>query len=138
MSLKIKMAVDVPENLLSEILVTAFDGDCGGCWFWAEPYMETSEDDWLKTDDFATDPSWLSAKIIDKEDSSNGPWTVDHSTLVRGMQQILDADYGHSETLRKLQGYIREAVIDDDGSMLDAYAVDTIVQLGLFTEEVYG
>jgi len=135
-SLKLKMDVDVPENLLSEILVTAFDGEDAGCLYWAEVRdYEDGVRDWLITE-FGSD-NWLSVQIGDVEDDSKGPWIVDHSVIVRGMQEILLRDYRGSQALLKLQGYIREAVIEDDGSHLDAIAVDTIIQIGLFGEEVY-
>lgn len=140
-TLKLKMNVDVPENLLSEILVTAFDGDDGGSRFWSEPHPNDDDDDWIITDPFddSKDPAWKGVRIRHVEQDEDDPtfWTVSWGTLVQGMQNILDGDFSGHQGLRKLQGYIQEAVIEDDGGQLDTNAVDTIVQYGLFGNEQY-
>lgn len=142
MTLKLKMEVEIPRDVLNDIMETAFCLEFGGCWHWAEPAMWSYEDeDWLKTETpHAITSHWLEARIKDKEAelADRTYWVVSWETLRKGMQHILDSDYSHAEAYRKLQGYIRDAVIDGDTSMLDAYAVDSIVQIGLFGEEVYG
>jgi hypothetical protein len=143
MALKLKMEVEIPENLLDNIMVTAFDGDYGGCWHWAEPYLTDSEDDYIKIAplDMSDSPAWIEARIRGKEqgvhDLMPNFWVVSWETIRAGMQKIIDGDFSGHEALRRLQGYIQEAVIEDDGSLLDANAVDTIIQYGLFDNEIY-
>lgn len=125
---KIKMEVDVPENLLGDLMDAAFDSNYGGCWHWAEP----ASSDWIKTDESDT---FLSAHIQVKEDGVPGrAYTVTHDTLVKGMQHILDGKHGDNEHTRKLKESIAAAIIEDDGGMLDSIDVDGIVQFGLFEQ----
>lgn len=133
------MNVDVPENLLSEILVTAFDGDDGGSRFWAD-MCETEDNDGV-TYEYPKDgeSAWKEVRIrhVEQADNDFTYWVVSWGTLIEGMQKILDGDFSGHQGLRKLQGYIQEAVIEDDGGQLDTNAVDTIVQYGLFGNEQY-
>lgn len=132
MTLKLKLAVDVPENVLSDLMITAFDGDYGGCWHWSEPYG----DDWLVTKPTGINSDWVQATVLDNndedEDISSRVYKVDWSILVLGMQRIIDEDKKHP-----LIEAIAEAIFNDNAGGIDSGQVDTIVQYGLFMEEVY-
>lgn len=128
--MKLKLGVDVPENLLSDLMITAFDGHYGGCWHWSEPYG----DNWLAV--VGDERVWKEANILDTNDTDDDipsrVYTVNWDTLVLGMQRIVDDGKLHS-----LIENIADAIFDDDGGRLDSGDVDTIVQYGLFMSEVY-
>ena len=145
----LKTRLEVTEEFLSDLMITAFDGQYGGCWFWATS-QEIALGPWLETNEEAD--RWLSAKI-QKEDElelwaearDNNPkaegtakvWHVTHQTLVLGMQRILDkneADGGYYGTSATIRG----GVAEDDAGDIDANIADSIVQMGLFGEEIYG
>lgn len=134
MELTLKMEVEIPEKLLGDLLVTAFDGAHGGCWFWCH-----SDGDYQINERFVMDDPenvlsiWRKVQIVtDEEDDA---YAVDHSNLASGMQLIMNQPKGK---YNKLKALIGEAVMNDDAGVLDANDADTIVQFALFGEEVYG
>jgi hypothetical protein len=128
---------------MSDLLITAFDGNYGGCWFWAEP--KPGLDDWLivekrhREQGIGTvegeDTIWRSATIREKQASlANGKkrWAViDHAMIGRGLKRILETPNGRYTA-------IKEAIMGKDSGEIDASAVDTIIQFAVFGEEVYG
>lgn len=138
---RLKMEVDIPDNLLSEILVTAFEGEDGGSRFWAEP-VEDVEDDGVKYEypDLYGQARWLEIRIrqVEQADNDFTYWTVSRGTIRDGMQRLLDENFSGHEAMQKLQHRIREAVIEDDASMIDTDDADTMVQFGLFGDQRYG
>ena len=125
-NVKATVTLHFDDEYLSNILVTAFDGDYGGCWYWAEPKGEN----WLVTD--GVGGVWKSCTVREKEASQpNGKkrWAVvDHAMVGRGIQHIIQA--GGHDRLK-----VRLLAKDDD---LDANDADTIIQFAMFGEEVYG
>jgi len=96
----ISMRRELPAEFLSDILITAFDGDYGWSWNWFEPASE----DWLKKSGNSEDPTeglWLSCHVRLDQDSQTGNglfdttegFIVDHDVIATGIQRILDDDY---------------------------------------------
>lgn len=129
----VTLTFNLSEELLSDTMVTAFDGSYGGCWYWAT----TGSENWLTTngesDVFAN--RWLKVVIQDSEDDDPKPVTVDHATLALGISRILNNDVKVSDDITQ---YILRAVTEDDAGDIDATAADCIVQAGIFNEIVYG
>jgi hypothetical protein len=133
----VRMDVEVPHNLLSDIMVTAFDGNYGGvqrCG-WAVPvdYRIEGEGESVQT--------WREVVIEsapgyewDGEENKTSRESITWAILVKGMQEILNSD-DWAESTKKI---IVSAILDDDAGEIDANLADTIVQTGLFGEEVYG
>lgn len=136
--------LEVPEELLEAIMVTAFDGDYGGCWYWAQPAKLDDGESWLEVrhrvgrDEQTEDTAWLSAKITDAEYADPGTPVlhVTYATLVLGMQRMLDENLTHSYWSHKAP-IIQQAILDSDGGMIDADLADNIVQQGLFDKQIY-
>lgn len=129
----LRLEVEVPEAFLGNILVTAFDGACGGSWFWCHSNREIPINErFLMDDDDDVLSIWRHVHII--TDHEEDAFKVDHNVLIRGMQAILEQPDGHWETLKR---HIGQGVMDDDAGDIDANEADTIVQFGLFGKEVY-
>lgn len=133
MSQKINIRVDkeLSDDFIGDILVTAFDGSCGGCWYWARPYrMVDGKSAWVmdKTRDL-----WISVTISDKERHDGMIYIVDHAVIVTGIIRAFEST-NTGEEFRA----VREGVLTDDAGMIDSGAADVIVQLGLFGAVIYG
>lgn len=117
----LEMNVEIPEALLSDMMITAFDGDYGSCWRWCEPHG----DNWFEGEK----DEWRSVLVHETVGGDDPPkiHKVDWGVLQRGMQTIIHNDRNHS-----IIGRITEAVFDDDAGVLDSNDLDTIVQYGLF------
>ena len=128
-NVKVTVVLHFTDEYLGNILVTAFDGQYGGCWFWAEP----KGPNWLVTAPDSDDCPfhWKSCTVREKE-ASNGTkrkWAVvDHEMVARGIQRVLESKGREHLKQRLLSG-------DDD---IDSYGADTIIQFAIFGEEVYG
>jgi hypothetical protein len=136
---KVTLTLDFDAEFMSDLLITAFDGQYGGCWYWAEP--KPGLDDWLIVEKRLVEGSvpdetiWRSATIREKSASlANGKkrWAViDHAMIGRGLKRILETPNGRYTA-------IKEAIMGKDSGEIDASAVDTIIQFAVFGEEVYG
>lgn len=148
--------LEIPEELLEGIMVTAFDGDYGGCWYWAQPASVPGG--WLEVrhrvsdyDPHAEHNDWISVKIVEGSEAElhneaaehNPSFTpepnvlhVTYATLMLGMQRMLDENLaqGHWATKAPM---IQQAILDADGGMIDSDLADCIVQQGLFDKQVY-
>lgn len=120
----VSMRVDIDHDFLSSILITAFDGNYGGSWYWATPAM----DDWLKISDDGSE--WLSVYITEREDSSGNQWMVTQGGILYALQYMLDNGKMDSDTLT--------AIREGDAGYIDADQADAIVQYCVFGELVYG
>lgn len=128
-TLNIKIEVELDQEFISNVLITAFDGNYGGCWYWADIAHGT----WLRVDDSG---EWLGCDIKPKDDEPpHSSYLVDHSTLQSGIDLILSGTVQISPVVKT---YITRAIIDRDAGDIDSEAADAIVQVGLFGEIVYG
>lgn len=130
MNLKLKMEVDVPEELLSDLMITAFDGTYGGCTSYG-CFEAVSYD----IDPDKSTGGWKAVTI--RELPEDGKPFAEHrvtwETLVLGMQRLLNKN----DLRDDIREAIQEAVFNADGGEIDAGMIDTIVQFGLFNQEKY-
>lgn len=129
----ITVTMNLQDHFLGDILVTAFDGNYGGCWYWAKP----GNDNWLETngDKDILNVVWQRVCIKEHEPSELHEGQVayvDHETLAKGIRRILSGEAGIE--VDALHG----AVVEDDAGQIDSDLADCIVQEGLFEQQVYG
>ncbi len=131
----ITMTKTLPDGFLSDVLITAFDGSYGGCWYWAKPDLRRNDGRWLTT---GPDGTWQSCLItLDPEGSTScaerlmqeAGVLVNHDVIAQGITKAL-ADGRYPS--------INEAVLTVDAGCIDADDADVIVQLAVFGEVVYG
>lgn len=126
----------ITTEFLSDILVTAFDGNYGGCWYWCEPHE--SPDIVGRQDSPAQgnhEDIWLSVSVVDNNNKDKGKhgktYTINHAILMKGIKAILHDGKMDRDLLVR-------AIATNDSSDLDADWADTIVQYGLWGKEIYG
>lgn len=100
----ISLKTELPDEFLSDILITAFDGAYGASWEWFEP-VRVGDRFWLTTNGDVQKPStddlWLAVRIRLREDCETGHpvldrrdgFEVDHEALGRAIQAIIDDEY---------------------------------------------
>lgn len=121
--MKVKIEVELDRDFLSCVLITASEG---GINYWA---------DVLKVEDEGEDRMAIFLAMRANEDEEPR-FKVDHETVVRGIQRLLD---GSVRVDSQIRGYLSRAVAErDDAGDVDAYVADCIVQAGIFNELVYG
>lgn len=138
---RVHLAVPLSEDFLSSILITAFDADYGGCWYWAEPYGDDAWDiDSVKTGD---DALWRSVRVKLREpcgkesvDTTAGSFGLlcDYRALESGLLFAI----GRNGVNHVIRDSIFRGVVEDDAGEIDAIGADVIVQMGLFHELIYG
>jgi hypothetical protein len=138
MVIRVKIERTLSVDFVSDILITAFDGNYGGCWQWAEP----SNDDWLTA---LPDGTWTKVEVRPKEETGiphldnltrqNGGITVDDTTIQIGLQKIIDGEFLINDALRD---HILRGVLEEDAGEIDSIAADCIVQAGWFGTLVFG
>lgn len=136
MTISIKVHRALGDEFVSSVLITAFDGSYGGCWYWARPYA-TPEVPFISISG-APEDHWIEARIYEMDadvTQVQKRLTVDAKVIETGIQRILD---GTVKVADVIQGYIMRGVLDEDAGDIDATAADCIVQSGLFNEVVYG
>lgn len=140
MTHKIEIEVPVTDEFIGDILVTAFDGAYGGCWYWAKSgrldWPELKDGQWATVYiKFDTDccPSPMQRTVYRQMVASGGV-KVDQETVTVGIARIL-ADEGYPQSFRDR---IRIAVQNLDAGEIDANDADCIIQEGLFGKQIYG
>lgn len=133
---KLRGTIELDDEFVSNILITAFDGSVGGCWYWAAP----AHDDWLtvlrKGDphpDGGTciDDLWTKVVVIDKEEPDGPQHVVSAETIAESFNKQIEMG---DEWARDAFGWL----IDQDEADIDANDADTIVQIAIFGSVVYG
>lgn len=128
----VKVERTLSADFLSSVLITAFDGNYGGCWYWCSPYG----DDWLKTDD----DDWTNVQIaLDEETGipvvdSHSHFNADHLVVRNGIQMIMSGDLIDDS----IKAYVVAGVLEDDAGNIDSIAADCIIQVGIFGKVVFG
>lgn len=121
------------DEFISNVLITAFDGSYGACWYWCE-----ADKNFLTTMKFTgSDDVWTECRIKheDEDGQSDVARTVNAEVIRVGIQRILDEPDSCAQYIRE---YVSQGVSERDAGMIDADAADAIVQIGLFNELVYG
>lgn len=154
MSIEITLKKELSDQFVSDVMVTAFDGQYGGCWDWAEP--DRSKSSWLevehppscdhedlKSQRNCTDALWTVAHVKFRDGESTGNKTLDSlsadgikvdAEVIRiGIQRILDGTVQLADHLRE---QISRSVAEDDAD-IDSWAADCIVQVGWFGEAIF-
>lgn len=143
MSIKVKVERELSDEFVGDVLVTAFDGNFGGCWeTWAEPDTHEAsgrEGGWLRTDD---NDNWTTCYILvsDPEGLSTteanlvrGGVKVDANAIRVGIQKIIDGGV----VGRHVQEMVVAGVLEGDAGEIDSLAADCIVQAGVFGKIIW-
>lgn len=143
--IEIKVNRTLDDEFVSNVLVTAFDGAYGGCWYWADLYVPNQEPAFRTEDD---GDIWLAVRITldyDKTDGGTGYAHLDHvmkdgiwvdnETVRVGIQRLLDGDTVAGDYIREA---IMRGVLEGDTTNIDADGADCIIQAGLFGRLVFG
>lgn len=132
----VKAQMRVSEEFLSYLMITAFDGNYGGCWYWCEPDEFRIEGRHHGPANGDHEDVWLSVTVVNNmqadEKRFQRKYRVDHKILLSGIEKILGSPGAKHHDL------VVSAVADNDSGMIDSDVADTIVQLGLWREEIYG
>jgi hypothetical protein len=127
----VNVTLELSEEFLSDILVTAFDGSCGGSWYWAQPDCA----DWLELSvPNEACSTWLSVKVREQEASGDKAkrFKLDHEALVKGIELLFKPG-----VLPK-RSDIRNAVLQQEAGDIDIDGADVLVQLACFGALIYG
>lgn len=132
----VMLTKELDEEFLSDVMITAFDGQHGGCWYWAQPHNGS----WLETngDTNVLTVIWqrVCIKEIEPSELHEGQVAyVDHAMLAQGISRLLNGDVKVRDDIREA---IWRGVNEMDGGEIDIDAADVIVQAALFNEIVYG
>ena len=141
----ITKSYEVDDEFIGDVLVTAFDGDYGACWYWAlaedcEDMTPAGVDVNEDTKDYIGGPWWTAVRFTkppsedDPPESEPTTVVIDKDLVVRGMELVLTGQH----TGPQIVGWLRQSVEENDAGMVDADVADCIVQCGLFGEVVYG
>lgn len=133
----ISVPVEVSDNFLSELLVTAFDGHYGACWYWCEHVNTDVIGRGQRLAQGDHEDIWVSVTVDDTmnvDEAGNGSrYKVDYDILMRGLRHVMEnPDVGD-----KLRDFVQTALREGDTGLLDAGLADRIVQLGLFAAVPY-
>lgn len=124
-----RVTLTFDDEFLSNLLITAFDGQYGSSWFWAEAVGK----DWLTEVVGDDELLWKSCHIIEKEPHTENARrksaVIDHNALGRGIMLLLQHE-GYTN--------LKIALLERDSGQIDANGADTIMQFTVFGEEVYG
>lgn len=130
----VAVKVELSDDFLSDILITAFDGSCGGSWYWAEPIVGIPTFGIDKAENVMND-CWRWLAVNDRESDGIKLLVVDHVRLTNGIQSIID---GSVALNAEIHSSVLSAVLESDAGYIDATAADCIVQAGMFGEVIYG
>lgn len=98
----IEIKRELSKEFLSDVMVTAFDGNYGACWTWADPvgrfWLESEQNPenmdpaysfWMKAHIRVNPDEPTGDKILDREDG----FVIDHEAIARGISIIINDDY---------------------------------------------
>lgn len=118
---------EITQEWVDSVVCTAFDGDCGGCWYWIKSFgidsSNVNGDYEFTTDIISRGGAYLISTEDDETDTSR---RFNLATLLKGYKK-----YVKWAMKKDRQFYL-------DPSMIDAEEADIIVQFGLFGEIIYG
>jgi hypothetical protein len=125
----ISVSHEISDEFISDILITAFDGGVGACWYWAVPAPSPRNGRWLYT----SGELWESVLVREYENDID--IFVTHTVVAMGLRKILDRQV---EINAGLLGHIAAGVAENDAGEIDALCADVIIQAGVFGKVVYG
>ncbi|AWY06146.1 hypothetical protein PBI_SUZY_41 [Gordonia phage Suzy] len=140
----IEFPMELSNELLDSILVTAFDGDVGGSNYWlagAEvsidrkdtggPYSYTR---WVAVDIKYTDSG---SEEPEDEDDELHEFRLDAEAIARGLRTVIKRKREDGKPSDRAK-HVLEALVTNDGGMIDADDADLIVQYAVFGKAVFG
>jgi len=143
MGITINMKRELDDEFVSNVLITAFDGSYGGCWYWADLYRDGTEPAFRVTEP----DTWTGVRIAlgDQVEETTGEdvldslmeagvW-VDADTIRVGIQRLLDGDVKVNDYILE---YLTRAVAEADAGDVDSDVADCIVQAGVFGKLIFG
>lgn len=126
--MKITVTRELTDEFVSDVLIVAFDGSLGACWYWSKP----APTQWLAV----VDDKWKQVLITEPESNEpNKVLLVDESVVQRGIQLLIEHKVGINNDLFV---HLMTAVLEGDAGEVDADVADCIIQAGLFGQIVYG
>ncbi len=141
---KVTVEVELSEEFIGDVLVTAFDKNYGACNYWAgvdkvylseanEIGMSQADRKWTKVE--ITDIVKAQGNILEGEDfQEESQYTIDAGTVAEGLRQIVL----EKDNYPFAYGYVYIACTQGNAGEIDAPLADMIVQLGLWGEVKYG
>lgn len=125
---EVTMTLPITTEMLDCILIGAFDGGYGACYYWAD--VEEIR---------VNGEHWTEVLIREDEefddDEDRKVYTINAENIIPAIQRFLTDD---PPANKRITGYIRQAVQENDPGMIDADAADCIVQVAAFGQLVYG
>lgn len=127
----VQLSFSPKTEFLSDIMITAFDADYGGCNYWS-----------AFSHDLVTEASeWRSLYISeigdrDPDEDELPIHKVDLDVITLGLNRAVK--HAEKNGFTTTMGYLRRGILEEDGGEIDSILADTIVQLGLFDEIRYG
>jgi len=134
MSNAVAVKVELSDDFLSDILITAFDRSVGGSWYWAMP-IEGIPTFGIDRAENVMNNCWRWVAVNDGESDGTKLLVVDHVRLTNGIQAIID---GSVRLNAEIHSCVLDSVLESDAGHIDATAADCIVQAGMFGEVLYG
>jgi len=127
----------ITEAMVDCILVSAFDGSYGVCYYWAELNNLVAK----KAETPDGFERWQQVTVTDivERDEGSGEvnvYTINATNITEAIQKFLDENSHMANNT--ITGYIRRAVQENDPGMIDGDAADCIVQVAAFGSVVYG
>ena len=126
---QVTINMNITERMVSDILITAFDGHYGACHYWAtvDKIVTNDAEDLL-------DEVWYSAVIRDNEAEEDALITIDEKSIIRGIEGLLTASsslgLGIGQSLMK-------AIATNDAGYIDGDVADCVVQIAALGQVTY-
>lgn len=121
-NITITTSFEFNEDMVDQILVTAFDGAYGGSNYWAE--LEVLK---KKNHPYGRNQMWDEVTILEREDGQRH--YIDAERLATGLKKYIEED-------RISEGHLADT-IQSVATDFDAIDADIIVQLAVFGEVRY-
>lgn len=126
--MRIHIVVDVPEQLLLDVLTTAVEG---GINYWADFVSVSRLQPDLSVNNVRLRPREEDAELaVDDE-----VFQITHLRIGQAMQLVVSGDVLVRDDIRRA---VLHAIADPDNADIDAEAADVLVQVACFGEIVYG
>jgi hypothetical protein len=128
---QVSINLNITESLVSNILITAFDGYYGACHYWAtvDKIIKNDAEDLL-------DEVWYSAIIREREGEEDDVTliTVDAKNIIRGIEGLLATS---SSLGLSIGQELLKAITTNDAGYIDADVADCVVQIAALGQVTY-
>jgi hypothetical protein len=126
---QVTINMNITERMVSDILITAFDGHYGACHYWAtvDKIVTNDAEDLL-------DEVWYSAVIRDNEAEEDALITIDEKSIIRGIEGLLTAS---SSLGLSIGQSLMKAIATNDAGYIDGDVADCVVQIAALGQVTY-